>query len=177
MEGGREKKARLAVFAIRNREAGLCGCGRPRVEARSHCARCFAKHLAGLTERRRTRRAAGVCIECGGYSAGKKRCPEHTAQAKVWEVTGRLRRQAAGLCSECRNPAEPDRKRCKKHGADARRRYEARGAKGPAAMKALREARKAAGLCITCGKVPAAPERVRCAECAEAHAARNRAAR
>ena len=102
-------------------------------------------------------------------------------------------RRAAGLCPRCgAKPPAPERTVCdgcaaKRNAAsrarDARLREAGLPRRDPAKAKAYereragRQAaeRRAAGICVRCGKVPAAPERTACDECLEKRRAADRA--
>ena len=102
-------------------------------------------------------------------------------------------RIAQGMCPKCgKRPPAHERSQCepcteKARTADrartARRRAEGKPAYDPEARRrAERERdrrqhaeRKAAGLCVKCGRAPALPERTQCAPCAERRLAADRA--
>lgn len=64
--------------------------------------------------------------------------------------------RARGGCSECGRPVLPGRTVCKEH-AQYRTTFE----------RTRREGRRAAGLCVTCGKRPPVEGRTHCAQCLE----------
>ena len=79
------------------RAKGLCGyCGaRPAMPNRTYCEECTFKrkrytianadHLYAVqNERRRRRRANGLCVVCGAEAFGKRMCPAHEAWAREY---------------------------------------------------------------------------------------------
>lgn len=94
-------------------------------------------------------------------------------------------RRAAGLCPRCgKHPPAPERAICEPCGERQRERGRKRDARLREAGKPRRdrrkaraynrkrdkrerEERKAAGVCVQCGKVPAAPDSLRCEPCAD----------
>ena len=102
-------------------------------------------------------------------------------------------RIAQGMCPKCgRRPPAPDRRQCEPCAEKARAAERARAARLRAEGKPLRDPearrradrerdrrqhaeRKAAGLCIKCGRAPALPERTQCGPCAERRLAADRA--
>ena len=84
---------------------------------------------------------------------------------------------ARGICVSCGSAwAEPGHTQCEKCRADARRnckKYDPDGGKHRAYVKALRDERRAAGLCIDCGS-PAEAGQARCPACAKKHREGNR---
>ena len=86
------------------RAKGLCGyCGaRPAMPNRTYCEECTFKrkrytianadHLYAVqNERRRQRRANGLCVMCGGEAFGKRLCPAHEAWAREYHREYRRR--------------------------------------------------------------------------------------
>ncbi len=138
------------------------------------------------------RRAAGVCVKCGAppEKPGASLCKRHAEAERARFRRQYAARRAAGLCTECGKPTEDGHWLCPAHAEERRRRdrerHAARVAKGlPGRSGSLVRARersqeraakryasrKAAGLCTSCGKVPAAPGRTQCEGCA-AHSRR-----
>ena len=86
------------------RAKGLCGyCGaRPAMPNRTYCEECTFKrkrytitnadHLYAVqNERRRQRRANGLCVVCGAEAFGKRMCPAHEAWAREYHREYRRR--------------------------------------------------------------------------------------
>ena len=102
-------------------------------------------------------------------------------------------RVARGMCPKCgQRPPAPDRSICASCGEKARAAERARAARLRAEGKPVRDPearrqadrerdrrqhaeRKAAGLCVKCGRAPALPKRTQCAPCAERRLAADRA--
>lgn len=96
------------------------------------------------------RAAAGICTRCGRAQAlsGGSACEPCAEKRRAHDRVRHARAKAQGLAYGGRDP-ETKRQAGRKH---SRKRS---------------EARKAAGLCIRCGKVPAAPDRSMCEPCRE----------
>ena len=140
---------------------GLClKCGkRPPAPHRSQCEPCIEKRrsadLARHHRQTAERTARGLCPKCG----------------KQPPATGRTLCEA---CNEKRNPASRSRDaRLRAAGMPRRDRERARAYERE---RSRREAdqRRAAGLCLHCGKTPALEGRTTCEPCAEALRARER---
>ena len=102
-------------------------------------------------------------------------------------------RRERGLCIKCgKRPPAPDRSICASCGEKARAAERARAERLRAEGKPVRDReasrqadrerdrrqhaeRKAAGLCVKCGRAPALPERTQCGPCAERRLAADRA--
>ena len=143
------------------RAKGLClKCGkRPPAPHRSQCEPCIEKRrsadLARHHQQTAERAARGLCPKCG----------------KQPPATGRTLCEA---CNEKRNRASRAR--------DARLRAAGMPRRDPERARAYErgrsrrevEQRRAAGLCLHCGKAPALEGRTTCGPCAEARRARER---
>ncbi len=147
---------------VARREKGLCvTCGKqPPTPGRTRCEPCAAKRRPGDRARhhRRTaeRVAAGMCPRCGERPPAPERSQCEPCLAKD-AAAGRARDarlRAAGLPR--RDPAR-EREYAREH------------------TRRQTEARKAEGLCTTCGESPAAPGRVSCEPCLERRRASDRA--
>ena len=135
------------------------------------CAQCGDKLPEGYTYK--------TCEVCRAYNKAQSaihRATRSEEQAKAEREKARERyaaRKAAGICTLCgKAPAIPGKTLCEKCRLISRgyakkanfmnpKRYNAE------ASKARYEARKAAGLCVACGRFPAADGLVNCRECAE----------
>ena len=168
--------------------AGLCPkCGkRPPAPERSQCEPCLEKDAAAGRARDARLRAAGM----------PRRDPE---RARLYERERSRRetaeRRAAGLCLRCGNsPAVEAGTMCEPcaevRRADERARYakakaegklyggrnvETRRRMGRERSRKRDEARRAAGLCMSCGKRPPAEDGASCEPCREARRAAERA--
>ncbi|KAI0473836.1 hypothetical protein GGR56DRAFT_696429 [Xylariaceae sp. FL0804] len=112
--------------------------------ARAAAARATARQL------RNERRGAGLCTACGRLDAA----PE------------RVRCQPCGEQQQQQQPAgQPPSSSYGARAAAARK--AARVAAKRAAARQLRDERRGAGLCTACGRLDAAPKRVRCQPCGE----------
>jgi hypothetical protein len=102
-----------------------------------------------------TRRAKGLCIQCGEDAKGKSRCPVCVEKAKPSRAKTAEAKKAAGLCqnSGCQNEPMPDRTVCQtcsqKASKSSSERY---------------QRNKEAGVCRYCGKDSGG--RARCDDCA-----------
>ena len=144
------------------RAAGLClKCGqRPPAPHRSQCAGCLEKRRAAdlvrYHQRTARRVAQGLCPKCGKHPPAPGR----------------------GVCASC---AEKDR--AAGRARDARLRAAGMPRRDPARARAYdrerarRETveRRAAGVCVSCGRAPAEAGRVTCGDCAETRRGRDRA--
>ena len=145
------------------------------------------------------RKAAGLCVTCGKRppAPGRTGCDPCAAKKRP-AYRARYRRQTAervarGLCPKCgkREPA-PERSQCApclEKDAAANRARDARLRAAGIPRRDMEKARayerersrrqnaerKAAGICTSCGKAPARPERTTCEPCAEQHRDRDRA--
>lgn len=110
-------------------------------------------------------KAHGICPRCQKRKArpGRVTCAECSA-----------RNVEAARRSYERLTPEERRARMEKQPAEVRARY---CEQSKACQRKRKEARKAAGLCVVCGKVPPRPERLTCAACAAKNAAYAREAR
>lgn len=143
----------------------------------------------------KTRRAAGLCIQCGENAGGKTRCGLCVEKAKESRKRTQQKRKDAGLCqnSGCDGQPEKGRTVCsqcsKKAGEFALRRYYRNkeagvcrycgsASDGKSRCKACQvklaeyqatwyDARKAAGLCVFCGEK--SETETQCGLCREKH--------
>ena len=145
------------------------------------------------------RREKGLCLTCGHRPPvpGRTRC-EPCAAKKRPSDRDRYRRQSAervarGLCPKCgHRPPAPERSQCapclEKDAAsgrarDARLRAAGLPRRDPEKTREyerernrrVAEARRAQGICTSCGNAPAAPGRVTCEPCLEQRRADDRA--
>lgn len=189
--------ARNAKRAAR-RDAGLCtDCGEPAVVGKAYCethlehrsrkrreARNPERERAEQRARREARKARGECTECGEPAApGRTMCEPHLEQRRVQSREGSRRRyyqrKAAGLCYRCGKvsigppdtsalckPCDAAMWRNKNGGLNRRLDRERTG-------RQYHE-RRAAGLCVRCGKAPARENLSTCEPCATRDAAGER---
>ena len=158
-----------------------------------------ARDLARYHRRVAERKARGLCLKCGKRPPAPHRsqcgpCIEKRRSADLARHHRRTAERAAqGLCPKCgKQPPAPGRSLCgacneKRNRAsrarDARLRAAGMPRRDPARARAYerersrREAdrRRAAGLCLHCGKAPALEGRTTCGPCAEVRRARERA--
>ena len=158
-----------------------------------------ARDLERYHRRTAERRAQRLCLKCGkrppaphrsqcGACAAKKRPADRARHRRRTAA-----RVAAGMCPKCgKRPPEPGRSLCGDCAERTNRASRARDARLRAAgiprrdrehalayererARRLAEARRAAGLCSACGKVPAEDGRALCGGCGEKRRARERA--
>lgn len=115
--GPMDRKAALAPWAIKNREKGLCGCGRPPKARCKSCEACMAQCRAALRTRQKT---AGHCRNCGMVSE----VPQ-CAKCKKWAQENKKRRydrfRAEGRCGKCGQATEkPGGALCPRHAERSR---------------------------------------------------------
>ena len=158
-----------------------------------------ARDLERYHRRTAERRAKGLCLKCGKRPPAPHRsqcepCIEKRRPADLARYHQRTaERVARGLCPKCaKRPPAPERSQCgpclEKDAAAGRARDSRLRAAGiprrdrERAMayereRSHREAeqRRAAGLCVRCGKSPAVEGRTMCEPCAEERRARERA--
>ena len=114
------------------------------------------RNLATYHRRVADRRERGLCIKCGKCPPA----PEHNICASCGEQARAAdRARAARLRAEGKPVRDPE----------ARRRADRERGRRQHAE------RRAAGLCVKCGRVPALPERTQCEPCAERRLAADRA--
>ena len=144
------------------RAKGLClKCGkRPPAPHRSQCAVCTEKRrpadLARYHQRTAERVALGLCPKCGQHppEPGRSQCGGCAEKDRAAGRVRDARLRAAGLPRRDRERATAyERERSRREAAE----------------------RRAAGLCLDCGKAPAAEGRTACEPCAEKRRARERA--
>ena len=157
--GDRERYRRQTA---ERREKGLCvACGkRPPAPERTRCEPCTAKKRPGdrARYRRQTaeRLALGLCPKCGKRppAPGRSQCAPCLEMDAAAGRARDARLRAAGL-------PRRDMQRARAYDRERDRR--------------VAEARRAEGICTSCGNAPAAPGRVRCEPCLEKHRAEDRA--
>lgn len=149
----RQVKARQAL--------GLCvaaGCENAVSAGQLRCAICRCRHAATQARRAASRRAAGLCVQCGQSGVGAfARCATHRATANAAERSRTAHRRAAGLCifwGCCTRAAQAEHQFCRAH---ARQRAHA------AAL--VREQYRTQGLCRRCGHSPPVEGYVNCQSC------------
>ena len=174
----RERSRRRAAERIARGRCPRCGKNEPE-PARAVCATCAEKRRVAGRARAAKRRATGV---------KRVRSPE-ARQAEYQRARSRAaERLARGLCGKCgRHPREPNRRLCADCGERQRRRDRERYAKaraagklyggkpvaskrrqGRAATRKRQRARRAAGLCIRCGRSRPVDGASSCDDCLEA---------
>ena len=158
-----------------------------------------ARDLERYHRRTAARRAAGLCLKCGKLPPAPHRsqCEPCAAKKRPADRARHHRRTAArvaaGTCPKCgKRPPAPERSICEPCNEKTNRASRARDARLRAAGLPRRdakrareyerersrrqaEARRAAGLCPACGKVPAAEGFALCEPCNEKRRARERA--
>lgn len=106
------EKSRRAPIAIKHRNAGRCGCGRPPKPGCKSCQICLTKARDATKARRKL---PGHCRHCGRRSSVTicAVCkPRHLKSQARW----RQNRKARGLCKSCPLPTEkPGASYCKSH--------------------------------------------------------------
>ncbi len=95
----------------RNREAGLCQCGRPRTEGHKTCAGCLAAIRKCNKRRRAEFKKAGLCIQCGKTPTGGFHYCEKCSAARgtngikvLYHEREILFQKQNGLCPICERP-------------------------------------------------------------------------
>ena len=158
-----------------------------------------ARDLERYHRRTAERRAKGLCLKCGKRPPAPHRsqcepCAEKRRPAdRARHHRRSAERAAQGLCPKCGKwPLAPDRTMCGPCGAKRNRASRARDARLRAAgmprrdperaklyerERSRREAeeRRAAGLCVRCGKAPADSGRTVCGPCGETRRTSERA--
>ena len=158
-----------------------------------------ARDLERYHRRTAERRATGLCLKCGKRPPAPHRstCEPCAEKRRPADLARHHRRTAEradqGLCPKCgKRPPAPERTLCGPCGAKCNRASRARDARLRAAgmprrdrkrarayerERSRREAdeRRAAGLCVRCGKAPAVEEGPVCEPCAEKRRASERA--
>ena len=157
-----------------------------------------ARDLERYHRRTAERRAKGLCLKCGKRPPAPHRsqCEPCAEKRRPADLARHHRRTAEradqGLCPKCgKRPPAPERTLCEPCGAKRNRASRTRDARLRAAgmprrdrkrarayerERSRREAdeRRAAGLCLHCGKVPVMEGRTACEPCAEQRRARER---
>ena len=124
------RRGRLRLMTPEQRRAyherrvltGICiACGSRKVVApKRTCVRCSEKHRLKEFERRRNRRAAGLCIRCRQPSSNRIVCKSCTTQNSQSRRLHEARRRDAGSCQFCDRPiwsrcAKSRRQVCEEH--------------------------------------------------------------
>ena len=172
-----EQQRANRLYYLRIGKCPRCGGANHIVPGRVLCVECQIKHDTEQTNRRNRWRAEGRCTRCGGETD-----PDHVQCAKCREEMKGIRNRAAkkwrdskreqGKCTRCGiRFAEYGHSHCaiclKLH-RKSQAAYDPHGAKA----KARRETRRAAGLCIDCGKPTQGHSR--CPRCTELQRDRTR---
>lgn len=101
-------KAKCA-YQARQREAGLCQCGKETAEGKSTCEAC----LATKEKRRLKKRSEGLC-SCGRKAiSGKKLCKSCADSKRKWQKKTHGMNRQNGLC-RCGQKPLPGTKRCQR---------------------------------------------------------------
>ena len=157
---------------------GLCGekrraaekarRARTRARAKPYAGRdpvkCRRADRAGDRRRRRARREAGLCTDCGRNppADGRSVCETCREAQRAAERARYAARRAAGVCVRCGEPAIGGTSRCARHAALEAERV------SPERRNAVRKKRyarrRARGVCVDCGVYAAGA--ARCAPCA-----------
>ena len=151
------EKRRAADKARRARARGKPYAGRDPVK-------CRRADRAGDRRRRRARREAGLCTDCGRNPPAENRsvCETCRLAMRARERARYAARKAAGVCVRCAEPAVGGSSRCARHAAlDAERVSPERKS---AANRKRYARRRARGVCVDC-RVYAAGA-ARCPACA-----------
>jgi hypothetical protein len=155
-----EKVAAAARYA-RLKESGLCPrCELPHDRETIHCQSCIQGIQTVLRELWRARRAQGLCEKCGGAREGTTIWCQH-CRRRAYAVQKAIResRLRKNQCVRCGSSQKERQKRycskCRSRQSKYFREW----------YLELRDARKIAGLCLSCGKKPAQDGALSCAEC------------
>ena len=151
------EKRRAADKARRVRARGTPYAGRDPVK-------CRRANRNGDRRRRRARREAGLCTDCGRNPPAENRsvCETCRLAMRARERARYAARKAAGVCVRCAEPAVGGSSRCARHAAlDAERVSPER--KGAANRKRYAR-RRARGVCVDCRLYAAGA--ARCPACA-----------
>ena len=148
-------------YYLRRGRCPLCFGKNPVEPGKKRCAKCAELRNRQQRELTQTYKAAGNCSRCGGPLDDDRhktcaKCREYAAKFREMSKA-RLKamyheRKDAGMCVRCGLTwAEPGKTCCQKcldKGKIEKKRYDPNGDK----RRALREFRKANGLCIDCGR-------------------------
>ena len=151
------EKRRAADKARRARARGKPYAGRDPVK-------CRRADRAGDRRRRRARREAGLCTDCGRNPPAENRsvCETCRLAMRARERARYAVRKAAGVCVRCAEPTVGGSSRCARHAAlDAERVSPERKS---AANRKRYARRRARGSCVDCGVYSAGA--ARCPACA-----------
>lgn len=126
-----------APIAIRNRERGLCGCGRAPKPGTLSCQICADKSRDATKARRKL---PGHCYRCGTAvsTTGARICEPCKPKRSAAEKRNRARRKVRGQCRNCSAP-KTDGVFCVKHAEQNRRRARAYANKKRAAVAAMKQ--------------------------------------
>jgi len=163
----RERENRL--YYLSRGRCPVCGGLRPVVEGSKWCEVCRDKNCAKEKERRDKRRAEGLCVRCGEPLGDDKHVQCEKCRARDRELKRRQSqyyiRKEKGMCVSCgARAARAGKVLCSRCAMRSRNYSKARDP-GWAKQRAMREARKAAGLCVDCGKP--SEGLARCSRCRE----------
>ena len=140
-------------------------------EGKKSCSVCREKHMEQMKIRAEQRRLEGRCPRCGKPAAeGHAQCEDCLAKAKAQRAKTRSSKKRYdslkkdGKCVRCGiSWAEPGQSYCRKC-LNRRKALKKRYTPNNEKRKAIRDERKAAGLCIECGK-PRLDGHVYCQKC------------
>lgn len=104
-------------LAIRNRERGLCGCGKPRRSGRASCQDCID---SGHARARARRKEPGHCSRCGVPLDRPGRCDKCRVTEAKMKNRLRAKRKKLGLCVRCGGTPVPGKTLCEVHGQQMR---------------------------------------------------------
>lgn len=150
----RERANRL--YYLSRGRCPVCGGLRPVVEGGKRCEFCREHERKRKKEIRDRYRAEGRCYRCGKPLEDDKHAQCEKCRARTREISRKrpqyYKRKNAGMCVSCgTRAAEAGKvmcKRCAQRSHDYAVTYDP----GWKKHKAMRDARKAAGLCIDCGR-------------------------
>ena len=154
---GEKRRAADKARRARARQEGKPNAGRDPVK-------CRRANRAGDRRRRRARRQAGLCTDCGRNppEEGRSVCEPCREAQRAAERARYAARRAAGACVRCAEPAIGGTSRCARHAALEAERV------SPERRSAVRKKRyarrRARGVCVDCGVYAAGA--ARCAPCA-----------
>ncbi len=141
---------------------------RARAQAKPYAGRdpvkCRRANRAGDGRRRRARREAGLCADCGlrQPADGRSVCETCREAQRAAERSRYAARRAAGLCVRCGEPAIGGTSRCARHAALEAERVSPERKRAVDRKRYSR--RRARGVCVDCGVYSAGA--ARCPACA-----------
>lgn len=138
-------------------------------EGKRHCPACLQRHAQERLIRKNKRVQQGLCTSCGVPSTPPfKLCVKCRKDRLVYAKDRMVARRSRGACTRCTKPTEQGRGFCPDCLARSRQKYAEETAAGILHATAKRRLeRKAAGLCIHCGDLPATEGACSCAPCRE----------